>query len=1200
MEMATVSIYVHGLAAAVQYAPFLPDPDILADPKRAEKPHEISPLDPEIPVSKDIHGTWSRLSGSARGLAIVEAAKAHAGPVLVVLPEVRTSYQVLEEIRFYAQAVKDLPILIFPDWESLPYDAFSPHPDIVSRRLQTLYRLPNLERGIVIATVSTLMHKLCPPQFVNGHSFLLHTGETLNITAFRDRLSHSGYQTVSQVMEPGEFAIRGGLIDLYPMGSATPYRIDLFGEEVESIRTFDPGTQRSDQNLGEIQLLPAREFPLTEAGSKHFRQSFRARFAGDPQKSSIYRDVSNGIAPAGAEYYLPLYFDALVSFFDYLPETALCIYDAGITPAAETFSREAMERYEQLRFDTERPIVPPQDLFLAPEEIAGAINKRTHIKLLAFRDDEKPARRVNIVTLFATQAPPNLPVDRRSEQPYRALCEYIEGYRGRVLLAASSPGRRETLKALLRDHKLESVDVDGWQAFLQGDQRLSLTVADIDKGLVLPDPAISIITEAQLYGERAAQQRRRASTARDSDAIIRSLEELKPGDPVVHEEHGIGRYLGLQILDVGDGPTEFLALEYAGGDKIYLPVVSLHFISRYTATHPENAPLHKLGSDAWDKARKRAQKKAYDAAVELLEVHALRAAREGYVFPLPDEQYAAFAEAFPFEETPDQERTINELIGDMTSKKPMDRLVCGDVGFGKTEVAMRAAFLASHGLKQVAILAPTTLLAQQHYQNFVDRFASLPIKIDILSRFRSKKEQESVLAQLSDGSVDIVIGTHRLLQDDIRFKDLGLIIIDEEHRFGVRQKERLKRLRADTDILTLTATPIPRTLNMAMSGLRDISIIATPPLERTAVKTFVMEWNAGLIREGCLREIRRGGQVFYLHNEVRTMEKALKKLADLVPEADIRIAHGQLPERELEQIMLDFYHQRFNILLCSTIIESGIDVPTANTIIIERADKFGLAQLHQLRGRVGRSHHQAYAYLISPPRGTMSADARKRLAAIESLDELGVGFSLASHDLEIRGAGELLGESQSGEIDEVGFSLYSELLNRAVESLQKGQALDLEQTPHGGAEINIHVPVLLPDSYLPDIHMRLVLYKRISNARSDDTLVALREEVVDRFGLLPEPAMLLFEITSLRNRADSLGIRKMDVGPKGARIDFHTNAAVDPASVIALLQSEPRTYRLDGPERIRINKDMPDAESRLQAVKVVLDSLRCIESDEAL
>ena len=1168
---------------------------ILSALEGAKRHQAPSPLAPALPAQKSPHAVWGRLFGSARGLAIAEAGRAHSGPILVVMPDVRTSYQILEEIRFYTKG-SDLPILVFPDWESLPYDAFSPHQDIISRRLQTLYQLPTLKQGIVITTITTMMHKLCPPQFVRGHSFMLRTGDTLDVAPFREQLAHSGYQGVSQVMEPGEFAIRGGIVDLFPMGSALPYRIDFFGNDIDSIRTFDPESQRSQDKLDQIQLLPAREFPMTEAAVQHFRQAFRARFAGDPQMSSIYRDISNGIAPAGAEYYLPLYFDELATFFDYLPDDTLCIFDDTCADMAETFARETDERYEQLRFDTERPIVSPADLFLSPGNIADALAARQGVRLLPFSDDDSVTRTGTDVTLYHTDVPPRLPVDRRSEQPYDELCSYIEGYSGRVLLVTSSPGRRETLRELLREHKLKPADASGWDSFLEQEEHLMLAVADIDRGLLLPEPAISVITEAQLYGERAAQQRRR-TTGRETDTIIRSLEELKPGDPVVHEDHGVGRYRGLQTLDVGDGPTEFLTLEYAGGDKIYLPVVSLHFISRYTATHPENAPLHKLGGDAWEKAKKRAQKKAHDAAVELLEVQAMRNAREGFTFPATDEQYTAFAEAFPFEETPDQERTISELIGDMTTKKPMDRLVCGDVGFGKTEVAMRAAFVATHGGKQVAILAPTTLLAQQHYQNFTDRFADLPVRIELMSRFRSKKEQETTLSHLADGTVDIVVGTHRLLQEDIKFKDLGLIVIDEEHRFGVRQKEQLKKLRADVDILTLTATPIPRTLNMAMAGLRDISIIATPPQERLAVKTFVMEWNDGLIREACLREIRRGGQVFFLHNEVRTMEKVLKELADLVPEAEIRMAHGQMPERELEQIMLDFYHQRFNILVCSTIIESGIDIPTANTIVIQRADKFGLAQLHQLRGRVGRSHHRAYAYLIAPPRAALSEDAKKRLAAIESLEQLGVGFSLASHDLEIRGAGELLGEQQSGEIDEVGFSMYAELLNRAVKSLKQGKELDLEEAPHAGAEINIHAPALLPADFLPDIHMRLILYKRISNARTEDALIALREEMIDRFGLLPEPAMLLFQITSLRNLADTLGIKKIDAGPKGARIDFFPRAPIDPASVIALLQSEPKTYRLDGPERLRVTKDLRDTYSRLEIIRLVLNSIKPIETE---
>jgi transcription-repair coupling factor (superfamily II helicase) len=1136
---------------------------------------------------------WSRLYGSARGLAIAQAARQHAGPVLVVMPDARTSYQILEEIRFYI-AGADLPLLVFPDWESLPYDVVSPHPDIISRRLLTLHRLPELQHGIVIATASTLMHKLCPPEFVSSYSFLLRSGDRLDPGTFRERLVRSGYAAVSQVMEPGEFAIRGGLIDLFPMGAQRPYRVDLFGEEIESLRSFDPQSQRSLESLQEIRLLPAREFAFNEEAIRQFRQAFRARFAGDPQRVSVYRDVSQGLIPAGAEYYLPLFHDRLACIFDFLPGNSLCVLDQDSLGSASRFATETEDRYQQLGSDVERPILPPADLFLDPQEFADGIARYSRIVHLPFRDDERsgPAT-TGDVAVYRTDPPPRLPVDRTSEHPYEALFHYLESASGRVLVVASSPGRRETLKTLMHDHGLFPADVTGWAAFQETDDRLAITVAEIDRGMVLPETPVSVITETQLYGERAAQRRRREGRGTDTDSVIRSLEELRPGDPVVHEEYGVGRYRGLSTLDVGDGPTEFLTVEYADGDKVYVPVVALHLISRYTATNPEHAPLHKLGSDTWEKAKRRAQEKAYDAAAELLEIHALRAARTGHRFPAPDEQFAAFSDAFPFEETPDQERAIDDVVADMSSPRAMDRLVCGDVGFGKTEVAMRAAFLAVHGATQVVLLAPTTLLAQQHFQNFSDRFADLPVRIELLSRFRTKAEQQQTLDRLADGQVDIVVGTHRLLQDDVRFRNLGLVIIDEEHRFGVRQKERLKKLRADVDILTLTATPIPRTLNMAMAELRDISIIATPPQERLSIKTVVLEWNDGLIREACLREIRRGGQVFFLHNEVRTMERAFQRLHDLVPEAGVQIAHGQMPESELEQVMLDFYHQRFNVLLCSTIIESGIDIPTANTIIIERADKFGLAQLHQLRGRVGRSHHRAYAYLIAPPLAALSTDARKRLQAIEALEELGAGFALASHDLEIRGAGELLGESQSGEIDEVGFAMYSELLNRAVQTLREGKTPDLTDTEvSSGTEINLHAPALLPEDYIPDIHMRLVLYKRISNARSPEQLVQLREEFVDRFGVLPKPATLLFEIAELRLGATALGIRKIDIGPRGARIDFARSAPVDPGSMISLLQSVPGRFRLEGPQRLRISAELPDAISRLGAIREVLASLK--------
>ena len=1132
---------------------------------------------------------WGGLAGSARGLVIAQAAASHRGPLVAVTTSSFNAQRLEDEIRFY---YPDLPLLPLPDWESLPYDVFSPHQDIISQRLETLYRLPDLTRGVVLASVTTLMHRLAPRDYVAGHSFLLKVRDRLDIQQLRERLVHANYHSVSQVMEAGEFAVRGGLIDLFPAGSHQPYRIDLFGDQVDSIREFDPATQRSGKPINFIQLLPAREFPMTEAAIQHFRQAFRARFEGDPQKVPLYRDISKGISPAGAEYYLPLFFDGMATIFDYLPPSSLYVLDAGVAETAGKFTQETAQRYDEMRHDIEHPLLAPSEIFLTREEFFRGLKAWPQVALREYSVEETPPLDdIGEIVLYATRPPASLPVDHKSDAPYSALFHYLRSYPGRVLIVAESAGRRETLRGLLQENRLPPEDVVGWRAFLESQTKIGLATADLEKGLLLADPEIAVITEAQLYGERAAQRRRRLRGEREPEAIIRSLAELKIGDPVVHEDHGVGRYLGLQTLDIGDGPAEFLALEYADGDKLYIPVLSLHLISRYTGTDPEHAPLHKLGGEAWDKAKRRALEKAHDAAAELLEIYALRAAREGHAFPAPDDHYQSFASAFPFEETPDQERAIQEVLQDMQSTKPMDRLVCGDVGFGKTEVAMRAAFLAVVGKSQVAVLVPTTLLAQQHFQNFQDRFAGLPFRVELLSRFRSQAEQRKVLSGLADGSVDIVIGTHRLLQDDVHFQRLGLVILDEEHRFGVRQKERLKKLRSEADILTMTATPIPRTLNLSLSGLRDISLITTAPEGRLSVKTFIAERNRAVIREACLREIRRGGQVYYLHNEVRTIEKSARELQELVPEADIRIAHGQMPERELERIMLDFYHQRFNILVCSTIIESGIDVPSANTIIIERADKFGLAQLHQLRGRVGRSHHRAYAYLLVPDRRTLTEDARKRLEAIESLEELGAGFTLASHDLEIRGAGELLGETQSGMIDEVGFTLYSELLNRAVQSLQAGRMPETDTSLHSGAEVNLHAPALFPENYLPDVHMRLILYKRVSAVKRLDSLQELKEEIIDRFGLLPQSAQLLFRATELKILATSLGIRKIDAGPRGIRIEFIEKPDVDPGAILRLLHSAPRTYRLDGPNRVRILGDMPDVESRIQAIRRFLDAL---------
>jgi len=1192
VSICTLTGCLPGPASLVQYRARETTPQTFVTlHKSAQNPDGCSPLAPVLPRTRDDGLRWTHLPGSSRGLAITRAAETHRGPLLVITHDARATLTLEDEIRFYLGDSATIPLLPFPDWESLPYDAFSPHPDIISRRLEALYRLPGLQQGIVLVSATTLLHRLAPRSYLAGHAFLFRLGDSLDLEAFRAKLTEAGYGSVSQVMEPGEYAVRGGIVDVFPMGATSPYRIDLFGERIETIRRFDPDSQRSLEKLGEIRLLPAREVPLHAAGIQHFRQAFRARFEGDPQRVPLYREVSKGSAPAGIEYYLPLFFDQTATLFDYLPDATLCLTEPGIDLTVTGFWRDTEERYRILRSDAERPVLAPDQLFLKTDELANALAPYLQVQFDAYAESP-PSTSQAAEVRFNAQTPPALPVNPRAEVPHAALFDWLRTANRRVLLVAETAGRREVLRGLLRDQKLDAEPCEGWKQFLQGSMPLALCIAEVDKGLLLSDPPIAVITEPQLYGERAAQRRRRVEAQRDVSAIIRDLAELHLDDPVVHEEHGVGRYRGLQILDVGDGPTEFLTLEYQGGDKLYVPVTDLARISRYTGTHPDQAPWHRLGGDVWDKAKRRAREKAWDAAVELLELKALRASRPGHAFAGHDEHYAAFAAAFPFEETPDQSRVIDEVLADMESPRPMDRLVCGDVGFGKTEVAMRAAFLAVHGGKQVAILVPTTLLAQQHYQNFSDRFADLPFRIELLSRFRTAGEQARAIALLAEGKIDIVIGTHRLLQDDVRFMRLGLVIIDEEHRFGVRQKERLKKLRSEVDILTLTATPVPRTMNLALSGMRDISLIGTPPQARLAIKTFVTEWNDALIREACLREIRRGGQVFFLHNDVRTMERALERLTKLVPEADVRIAHGQMHERDLERVMLDFYHQRFNILLCSTIIETGIDIPTANTIVIERADKFGLAQLHQLRGRVGRSHHRAYAYLLIPPRAALSGDALKRLDAIASLEELGVGFALASHDLEIRGAGELLGEAQSGQIDEVGFAMYSELLNRAVESIKSGRHTpDLDTPVASGPDINLHAPALLPADYLPDVHMRLVHYKRIAGTKTREQLEDLMAETIDRFGPLPPATQLLFQITQLKQRVASLGVKKIEAGPKGARIEFVDKPNIDPARIIALLQSAPRLYKLDGPTKLRITADMPDAAARISMLQTLVDSL---------
>jgi transcription-repair coupling factor (superfamily II helicase) len=1141
----------------------------------------FTPPEPS-PSQHEIH--WGRLYGSALGLALRQLASQHNGLILVIAEHSTAAQHLHDQLAFYLSNDKP-PLLQFPDWETLPYDIFSPHQDITSERLECLYRLPELNRGVLVVPVQTLMNRLAPREYIEQRSLIIQAGQQLELDTFRQRLVKSGYTAVSAVMEHGEFAVRGALLDLFPMGSHFPFRIELLDDEIETIRTFDPENQRTIEVVEQLRLLPAREFPLDENGVRHFRQAYRVAFEGDPQQSAIYRDVSDGLAPPGIEYYLPLFFEQTSTLFDYLPANTLIVTAAVNTAATEHFYAEILHRYEQARHDLSRPLLAPERVFLPPAEMATLTKQHPCVLWQGFEYEQPTA--VN----FASETPPSLLLDVRAAEPTDKLKHFLADFAGRVLFTAETTGRRETLLEILREHQIQPRLFDSWSQFEAADDKLGITVAPLEQGLLLSNPHIAVIAESQLFGQQVLQRRRRKSTQRDTENLVRNLAELNIGSPVVHEEYGVGRYLGLQMLEVGGMQGEFLTLEYADHDKLYVPVSSLHLISRYTGVSPENAPLHKLGSGQWERAKRKAKERVRDVAAELLNIYAKREARTGYAYPMDEGQYRAFCAQFPFEETADQQAAIDQIIAKMRAPQPMDHLICGDVGFGKTEVAMRAAFIAVMAGKQVAILAPTTLLTQQHAQTFRDRFADWPVRVESLSRFRSKKEQDKVIKELGEGKIDIVIGTHKLLQADVKYKNLGLVIIDEEHRFGVRQKERFKALRAEVDILTLTATPIPRTLNMAMSGMRDLSIIATPPARRLAIKTFVSQWNDQLIVEACTRELKRGGQVFFVHNEVETIERQTDKIRQLLPEARVGFAHGQMRERELEQVMTDFYHQRFNILVCTTIIETGIDIPNANTIIINRADRFGLAQLYQLRGRVGRSHHRAYAYLIIPHISAITDDARKRLEAIESIETLGAGFTLATHDLEIRGAGELLGDEQSGQIQEIGFTLYTELLERAVKALKEGKTADLDLTDINKPEVDLHLPALIPEDYLPDVHERLIMYKRIANAEDDHALKELQVEMIDRFGLLPSQLKTLFEITRFKNQAAGMGIKKIDIGASGGRIVFTDKPNIDPMRIIELIQTKSSVYKLDGKDKLRINQSLEAPGTRLQFVADLLQHL---------
>ncbi len=1148
------------------------------------------------PESAGDRKQWSGLSGSAASLALAQFLSHSPRFCLVVTTDTQEAEKITEELRFFLPT--EILVEHFPDWETLAYDSFSPHQDIISARLAILNQMVTARSGVVVVPITTLMHRLAPRQFLLGNSLVLQRGQTFDLEAIRLKLQAAAYHCVETVYEHGEFAVRGSIMDIFPMGSELPYRIDLFDDEIESLKTFDPETQLSISQVEDINLLPAREFPLDKASISGFRDRWHQVFEVDPRACPIYQDVCDGLASAGIEYYLPLFFEQLESLMDYLPADALLVMlestpEQNLHDSAGHFYANVLGRYENLRYDIQRPILAPEKLFTTVDELYGLFKKlpRLDIRTMAAEadPDEKSAQ-------LMSGPLPDLSINDRGTYPLKNLQAFFATHHTDVLVCAESAGRREVLMDLFQHHQIKATEVESWQAFCAIDPgggagpAIYITIAPLSRGFLTPQ--LALITEPDLFGERVLQKRRRDKLKQSAtELVVKSLTELSIGDAVVHIDHGVGKYLGLQTLSTEGQTNEFLAIEYQDSAKLYVPVSSLQLISRFSGNPDAPAPLDRLGSDSWQKAKRKAAEKIHDVAAELLNIYARREAKPGYAFPEPDDAYYQFSAAFPFEETPDQEIAIDNVISDMILPKAMDRLICGDVGFGKTEVAMRAAFLAVQGNKQVAILVPTTLLAQQHFDTFSDRFADWPVAIDVMSRFRTKKEQDAVKDRCKAGLLDILIGTHSLIQDSLSFKNLGLLIIDEEHRFGVKQKDKLKSLRSEVDILTLTATPIPRTLNMAMSGMRDLSIISTPPAKRLSINTFVRQSQEGLIREAIQRELLRGGQVYYLHNEVKTIQNTAKKIIELVPEARIAIGHGQMRERELERVMSDFYHKRSNVLVCTTIIETGIDIPSANTIIIDRADKFGLAQIHQLRGRVGRSHHQAYAWLLTPHRKAMTADSIKRLEAISNADQLGSGFILATHDLEIRGAGEILGDEQTGQIQKIGFTLFMEMLDRAVGAIRAGKTPNLDKPLKEGTEINLHIPALIPEDYLPDVHNRLILYKRISNAETRDDLRELQVEMIDRFGLLPEPTRSLFRITELKLKAEPLGIRKLEIGQQGGRLEFAQDTPVDPFTIVNLVQSEPHRYRLSSGNQLRIDEKMENIDTRFDKIHRLLDRL---------
>jgi transcription-repair coupling factor (superfamily II helicase) len=1124
---------------------------------------------------------WQNLPGASLSLAVANTLTESSQFHLLVTEDMLQAHQLATELKFYLRGHPKTQVEQFPDWEILPYDNFSPHEDIISARITACYKLQNQQLSALIVPISTLLHRLAPPSHIIGQTFLFKCGDPIDREQLRNQLMQGGYRHVSQVLTHGEFSFRGSIIDIFPMGSEVPIRIDCFDDVIEHLKSFDPDTQRSSATLSSFRVLPAREFPLHEEAINCFRHQWREKFGGNPLHCPIYEAVSAGIAPAGIEYYLPLFFPETATLFDYLPEHTQIIRCGDILTQADNCVHALQKRYTQLRYDICQPILPPESITLGTNQVFECFKPFAQITV-------QSASQKHVIDYQIT-APPPVNIDYKASDAFALLKQHLASTTTKTLLVAESSGRREVIRDLLLQQRIDFQLVEDWQAFLSSSHPLTLTVGDLIEGFTDPHNKLTVLTESNLFTQHITQARRRKQKQADVDFLIRDLTELKIGQPIVHIQHGVGHYRGLVRLQVSGITAEYIQLEYADQDKIYVPVTSLHLISRYSGQdHPL---IHKLGQNKWLRAKGKALEKIHDVAVELLELYAQREAKVGHAFTLPETAYQHFASEFPFELTTDQERALTQVIEDMTSTRCMDRLICGDVGFGKTEIALRASFIAAFSGTQVACLVPTTLLAEQHYQTFSDRFADFPIRIELLSRFRSPAQLRATLAGLSAGQVDIVIGTHSLLQKTVKFSNLGLLIVDEEHRFGVKQKDRIKALRTQVDILTLTATPIPRTLNMSLSGVRDISIIATPPARRLSIKTLLIKTNTAIIREAIMREVNRGGQVFYIHNSVKTIAHTTQELSSLVPEARIRFAHGQMPERDLETIMSDFCHRRFNLLVCTTIIENGIDIPTANTIIIDKADRFGLAQLHQLRGRVGRSHHQAYAYLLIKDKKAMTADANKRLQSFASMTELGAGFSLAVHDLEIRGSGEILGEGQSGHIDAIGYSLYMELLERTLKWLQTGKTTSLELIDKPGTEVNCQVQALIPEHYMPDPVLRLTHYKRLANAATSTDLRNLQTEMIDRFGLLPAELKRLYRVTELKLQANALGVCKVEANAQGGSLEFVSKPNIELGQILSLVQQSPKMYQLSGPNTLRFRQAITDHDLRLDTIQNILADL---------